>query len=156
MRRTRKESPICSRFLSILITLRDGARRYKELEKILGLPQPDVSRLMKRLKELGLELLLELNALSGSFCIFLPVFRACPVLQQASGPSGKKRAYPHYLISRFAPPGCANRFLELVRIAQLRGSSHHRLTALAVFSSKTEQRRDSRYFSAFSMASGIY
>jgi len=36
-----------------LVALRDGARRYKELEKILGLPQPDVSKLMKKLKELG-------------------------------------------------------------------------------------------------------
>lgn len=36
-----------------LITLRDGARKYKELEKILGLSQPALSILMKELKELG-------------------------------------------------------------------------------------------------------
>ena len=52
------ESLLCSVFdektARALLALRDGARRYKELEKILGLPQPDVSRLMKKLKELGL------------------------------------------------------------------------------------------------------
>lgn len=37
----------------VLITLRDCARKYKELEKILGLSQPALSILMKELKELG-------------------------------------------------------------------------------------------------------
>jgi predicted transcriptional regulator len=37
----------------VLITLRDGARKYKELEKILGMSQPALSTFMKELKELG-------------------------------------------------------------------------------------------------------
>ena len=52
------ESLLCSVFdeetAKALMALRDGAKRYKELEKILGLSQPDVSRLMKKMKELGL------------------------------------------------------------------------------------------------------
>jgi len=38
---------------SALLALRDGMRRYKELENILGLSQSAVSELMKELRELG-------------------------------------------------------------------------------------------------------
>jgi len=49
-----------------LLALRDGARKYKELEKILGLPQPDVSRLMKKLNELGWIVTREISLEKGS------------------------------------------------------------------------------------------